>query len=131
MLRDIGPDGTVTSVTGGWLRASLREIDPDHSRAGAPVVPCRNPQAVPVGEPVDYRIPLVPNARRFAAGHRIQLMITSDDQPNRRPTPLSPADTRGWQSPGHARSGVEAGRPAPTQWCRAAAVVAPRQEEQG
>jgi predicted acyl esterase len=72
MLRDIGPDGTITSVTGGWQRASLREIDPDHSRTGAPVIPCRNPQAVPVGEPVDYRIPLVPNARRFAAGHRIQ-----------------------------------------------------------
>jgi predicted acyl esterase len=59
----------------------LREVDPDHSRTGAPAVPCRNPQAVPVGEAVDYRIPLVPNARRFAAGHRIQLMITSDDQP--------------------------------------------------
>jgi predicted acyl esterase len=81
MLRDIGPDGTITSITGGWLRASLREVDPDHSRTGAPVIPCRNPQAVPVGEPVEYRIPLVPNARRFAAGHRIQLMITSDDQP--------------------------------------------------
>ena len=28
-----------------------------------------------------YRILLVPNARRFAAGHRIQPMVTSDDQP--------------------------------------------------
>jgi uncharacterized protein len=81
MLRDIGPDGTITSITGGWQRGSLREIDPDHSRTGAPIVPCRNPQAIPIGKPVDYRIPLVPNARRFAAGHRIQLMITSDDQP--------------------------------------------------
>jgi predicted acyl esterase len=81
MLRDIAPDGTVTDITGGWLRASLREVDPDHSRPGAPAVPCRSPQAVPVGEPADYRIPLVPGARRFAAGHRIQLMITSDDQP--------------------------------------------------
>jgi predicted acyl esterase len=81
MLRDIAPDGTITNITGGWLRASLREIDPDASRTGAPVLPCRNPQAVPIGEPVNYRIPLVPNARRFAAGHRIQLMITSDDQP--------------------------------------------------
>lgn len=30
---------------------------------------------------VDYRIPLVPNARRFAAGHRMRLLVTSDDQP--------------------------------------------------
>jgi uncharacterized protein len=85
MLRDIAPDGTITSITGGWLRASLRETDPGASRTGAPVLPCRNPQAVPIGEPVDYRIPLVPNARRFAAGHRIQLMITSDDQPKNIP----------------------------------------------
>jgi predicted acyl esterase len=47
---------------------------------GAPVLPCRNPQAVPPGEDVEYRIPLVPNARRFSAGHRIRLTLTSDDQ---------------------------------------------------
>ncbi len=35
---------------------------------------------MPIGEAVEYRIPLIPNARRFAAGHRIRLMITSDDQ---------------------------------------------------
>jgi uncharacterized protein len=80
MLRDIAPDGTITNITGGWLRASLREIDTDASRAGAPVLPCRNPLPVPINQRVDYRIPLVPNARRFAVGHRIQLMITSDDQ---------------------------------------------------
>jgi len=45
------------------------------------VLPGRNPQALPVGDVVDYWIPLVPNARRFAAGHRIQPMVTSDDQP--------------------------------------------------
>ena len=36
---------------------------------------------MPIGEPVEYRIPLIQNARRFLAGHRIQLMLTSDDQP--------------------------------------------------
>jgi predicted acyl esterase len=81
MLRDVAPDGTVADITGGWLRASLREVDEAASRTGAPVLPCRNPRLVPINEPVDYRIPLVPNARRFAAGHRIQLMLTSDDQP--------------------------------------------------
>jgi predicted acyl esterase len=34
---------------------------------------------VPVGEKVTYRIPLVPNARRFAAGHRLRTILTSDD----------------------------------------------------
>lgn len=79
-LQDIGPDGTATDVTAGWLRASLRELYESASTPGAPVLPCRTPIAVPIGQQVTYRIPLVPNARRFAAGHRIRLVLTSDDQ---------------------------------------------------
>ncbi|CQD03564.1 putative hydrolase, CocE/NonD family [Mycobacterium europaeum] len=80
MLQDVAPDGETIAVTAGWLRASLREVDDAASRPGAPVLPCRHPQAVPLGEDVEYRIPLVPNARRFKAGHRIRLTLTSDDQ---------------------------------------------------
>jgi predicted acyl esterase len=79
-LQDVAPDGTTTDVTAGWLRASLREVDEAASRPGAPVLPCRNARGVPLGEDVVYRIPLVPNARRFGAGHRIRLTLTSDDQ---------------------------------------------------
>ncbi len=79
-LSDVAPDGTATPVTAGWLRASLREVDDAASRTGAPELPCRRATAVPVGENVEYRIPLVPNARRFATGHRIALTITGDDQ---------------------------------------------------
>ncbi len=81
MLSDVAPDGTAPGITSGWLRASLREVDPVESRTGAPFLPCRNPQAVPIREEVEYRIPLIQNPRRFVAGHRIQLMLTSDDQP--------------------------------------------------
>ena len=79
-LQDVAPDGTVTDITCGWLRASLREVDEQASRPGAPVLPCDRFVAVPAGETVNYRIPLVPNARRFAAGHSIRLVLTSDDQ---------------------------------------------------
>ncbi|MEV5360645.1 CocE/NonD family hydrolase [Micrococcus luteus] len=79
-LQDVAPDGEVTDVTAGWLRASLREVDETASTPGAPVLPCRTPVAVPIGQDVEYRIPLVPNARRFAAGHRIRLVLTGDDQ---------------------------------------------------
>ncbi|WP_310774174.1 CocE/NonD family hydrolase [Mycobacterium sp. Z3061] len=79
-LQDVAPDGEITDVTAGWLRASLREVDEAASSPGAPVLPCRNPQAVPIGQDVEYRIPLVPNARRFQSGHRIRLVLTSDDQ---------------------------------------------------
>ncbi|OBI64206.1 CocE/NonD family hydrolase [Mycobacterium sp. E796] len=79
-LQDVAPDGGATDVTAGWLRASMREVDEATSRPGAPALPCRNARGVPLGEDVDYRIPLVPNARRFKAGHRMRLILTSDDQ---------------------------------------------------
>ncbi len=74
-LQDVGPDGDTIDVTAGWLRGSLREVDEAASRPGAPALPCRNPQAIPLGKDVVYRIPLVPNARRFKAGHRIRLVL--------------------------------------------------------
>jgi len=79
-LRDVAPDGEVTDVTAGWLRASLRDVDLSASSPGAPALSCRTAVAVPIGEDVEYRIPLVPNARRFATGHRIQLVLAGDDQ---------------------------------------------------
>ena len=80
MLQDVASDGESIDVTAGWLRASLREVNKAGSRPGAPVLPCRHPQAVPRGQDVVYRILLVPNVRRFKAGHRMRLMLTSDDQ---------------------------------------------------
>jgi hypothetical protein len=35
-----------------------------------------------------YRIPIVPTSRRFRAGHKIRLLITTDDQDKNIPTPL-------------------------------------------
>jgi hypothetical protein len=80
ILQDVDASGAVTEVTAGYLRASLRAVDESNSRLGAPALPCRTFDAVPVGKPVKYRIPLVANARRFRASHRIQLFIISDDQ---------------------------------------------------
>jgi uncharacterized protein len=79
-LQHVAADGTVEDVTAGWLRASLRAVDETASVPGAPVLPCRTAVAVPIGEDVEYRIPLVGNARRFNVGDRIRLVITSDDQ---------------------------------------------------
>lgn len=79
-VQDVFPDGTVVDVTAGYLRASLRDVDASTSRPGAPTLPCTSATAVPTGEVVRYRIPLVPNARRFAAGHSIRLVLSSGDQ---------------------------------------------------
>ena len=57
-------------------------------RSGAPVIPCQTFEAVPIGEEVRYRIPLVPNARHFKAGHKIRLYLTTDDQAEEKPALL-------------------------------------------
>jgi predicted acyl esterase len=85
VLQDVDSAGKVTDVTQGYLRAGLRQVDATASRPGSPAIPCRTFDAVPIGQPVRYRIPLVPNARRFKAGHRIRLFLSSDDQDPKTP----------------------------------------------
>ena len=80
-LQDVGSDDKAVDVTVGWLRAGLRAVDQSSSRPGQPVLPCRTFAPEPIGEVVDYRIPLVANARRFTAGHRVRPVLASDDQP--------------------------------------------------
>jgi uncharacterized protein len=88
-LQDVDATGVITDVTAGYLRAGLREVNEAASRPGAPDLPCRSFQAVPLGELVHYRIPMVANARRFKAGHRLRLLITNDDQDTQIPAMLT------------------------------------------
>ncbi|HZM56426.1 MAG TPA: CocE/NonD family hydrolase [Acidimicrobiales bacterium] len=79
-LQDVAADGSTVDITQGYLRASLRLVDDEASLPGAPELPCRQSEGITIGETVQYRIPLVPNARRVVAGHRLRLVLTSDDQ---------------------------------------------------
>jgi predicted acyl esterase len=88
VLQDVDTSGKVVDVTAGYLRAGLRKVDEAASTAGAPVLPCDTFEAVPIGETVRYRIPLVPNARRFKAGHKIRIHLTADDQGDDKPALL-------------------------------------------
>jgi uncharacterized protein len=88
VLYDAPPDGEPDAITAGWLRAAFSGVDEKRSVPGAPVPDCRTPRAVPVGERVSYRIPVVPNARRVAAGHRLRLVIASADEADKTPTIL-------------------------------------------
>ena len=81
-LFDVDQSGAAEPITAGYLRASLRAVDEEASQPGAPVLACRTAQAVPIGEALTYRIPLVSNAPRFVAGNRIRIVLTSDDQPS-------------------------------------------------
>jgi uncharacterized protein len=79
-LQDVAPDDTGSDITSGYLRATMRAVDEKASRPGAPVLPCTIPEAVPINEEVSYRIPIVGAGYRIAAGHRLRLALTSDDQ---------------------------------------------------
>jgi uncharacterized protein len=88
ILQDVDEAGKAVDVTAGYLRAGLRKVDEAASKPGAPVVSCQTFEAVPVGEEVRYRIPVVPNARQFKAGHKIRLYLTTDDQGKEKPALL-------------------------------------------
>jgi hypothetical protein len=87
-LQDVYDHGNATNITAAYLRAGLRKVDEEQSRQAAPVLPCKTFEAIPIGQKVPYRIPLVPNARRFKAGHRLRLYLTTDDQNKDVPAPL-------------------------------------------
>ena len=88
VLQDVDENENAVNVTAGYLRAALRAVDESASKHGSPVLLCRTYEAVPIGEKVSYRIPLVPNARRFRAGHKLRLYLTTDDQNADRPALL-------------------------------------------
>jgi predicted acyl esterase len=82
-LQDVAPDGTAIDVTNGHRRAAISED-------------CATLGAVPAGGVQRYIIRLVDNARYFAPGHRVRLMIRSDDT-------TGPAPMMGFH---HAQIGV-------------------------
>jgi len=51
--------------------------------------PGRSAEAVPINERVSYRIPLVGTGYRFAAGHRLRMNLTSDDQDPKFPAEMN------------------------------------------
>jgi uncharacterized protein len=88
VLQDVDENENAVNVTAGYLRASLRKVEEAASKPGAPSLRCDTFEAVPVGQKVNYRIPLAPNARRVKAGHKLRLCLTSDDQDAEKPALL-------------------------------------------
>jgi hypothetical protein len=65
-LEDVGEDGSRYEVTAGWRRAATDDEEQF--------------QCVTPNQRHRYRIPLIDNARRFRKGHRIALLLRSDDR---------------------------------------------------
>ena len=78
-LADFAPDGTVTDLTQGWLRASQRALDARRSKPNRPVIAGNQPLLLEPGKATDFQIAVLPTAHRFQSGHRLRLLLTSDD----------------------------------------------------
>ena len=99
ILKDVGPDVSVRTaregeravpddlpereLTRGWLKASLRALDPDRSLPWKPWHRLTREARCPVtpGEIVEYSVEILATANLFKAGHRICVEITSLDLP--------------------------------------------------
>jgi putative CocE/NonD family hydrolase len=84
-LADVAPDGSETIITEGSLRASHRAVDGARSRPARPFHPHTNPQPIVPGRYYAYDVEIWPTAYRLAAGHRLQLRLTSTDLPTHLP----------------------------------------------
>ena len=62
-------------VTTGWLKVSLRALDPDESRPYEPVPVCTSPEPLAQGQIVQADIALGPSATFFRAGDTLRLVV--------------------------------------------------------
>lgn len=99
VLKDVGPDVSVQTaregertvpenlpereLTRGWLKASMRALDPQRSKPWKPWHPLtrESQRAVQPGEVVEYAIEILATANLFRRGHRICLDICAADMP--------------------------------------------------
>ncbi|MGH8540431.1 MAG: CocE/NonD family hydrolase [Stenotrophobium sp.] len=88
-LADVGPDGSETLISNGYLRASHRQLDAARTqRDGVPYHTHVNPTPIVAGQAYDYDIEIWPTAYELAAGHQLQLRITSYDVPTHAPATI-------------------------------------------
>lgn len=81
-VSDLFPDGRVSFLQRGLLKASHRQVDPLRSYYAAdgttmvqPYMPHTNPQPVVPGEITEYKIEIFPLGYIFRPGHRILIQI--------------------------------------------------------
>jgi hypothetical protein len=81
-LEDVAPDGKVTAISDGRLRASLRRLnEPPYEILGLPWHRAYSEDVEPLvpGTPVQLQMDLFPVSYIYRAGHRIQLTVAGAD----------------------------------------------------
>lgn len=106
-LEDVRPDGQVTYVTEGVLRALHRRVAGPGALSYALPVPQRSftrADAWPLepGEPAELAFELWPVSYRFAPGHRLRVAVAGYDRDHFRPLPGPPPRLRFLRDATHA-----------------------------
>ena len=78
-LQDVAPDGAARDLTLGWLRASHRALDRARSKPHFPYHAHDRVDPLTPGAPTTFEIAILPTAHRFAAGHKLRLVLASED----------------------------------------------------
>ena len=78
-LQDVAPDGSAQDLTQGWLRASHRALDATRSTPHFPYHPHDRIEPLSPGVRTEFEIAILPTAHRFRTGHRLRLVLTSQD----------------------------------------------------
>ena len=102
VLHDISPTGDTLYLQRGFLRASMRAVDPSRSLPHYLFRPFTRVEAVVPGQPYEIRISLPPVGHVFRKGHQVELMIMA---PSPTPTPdwgLMPVDLPGRNTVHHS-----------------------------
>jgi len=95
-LEDVAPDGSVSIITDGRLKGSLRALGtPPYSVFGLPWHRSFQEDALAFepGRPAEVVFDCLPLSYVFAAGHRIRVTITGADPRERERIELSPPPT--------------------------------------
>jgi hypothetical protein len=78
-LGDVGPEGKVTLISQGLLKASYREVDEALSAPGQPFHPFQNPVRPKPNAIYEYQIEMIPIFYTFKQGHKIWVQIAGND----------------------------------------------------
>ena len=76
---EVQPDGKVSLITKGCIKASYRKVDESKSKPGQPWHPFDEQVYIESGKIYDFQIEIQPLFHTFKAGYRIWLQIACDD----------------------------------------------------
>jgi predicted acyl esterase len=79
---DVAPDGKLTLLTNGVLKASMRELDPELSQPGRPFHRFTRRELPESGKIYEYQIEMRPLFHTLKKGHRLWCQIQSNDPVN-------------------------------------------------